>query len=152
MTHNTHILFGAPVLQDTDNMSPTTSTTTTTTTTTPKTYHAAWRAILSDPDAAARSPHAAAAQLRTLHEQGCRWAVILSSGGHFAAAIIECATKPKARGFVDIMRVLAHKTYHRYVVRAKAGGRQSSKDATGKYAKSAGSQLRRHNEACGFFW
>lgn len=30
--------------------------------------------------------------------------------------------------------------------RAKAGGKQSSKDATGKYAKSAGSQIRRQNE------
>lgn len=32
--------------------------------------------------------------------------------------------------------------------RAKAGGKQSSKDATGKYAKSAGSQIRRYNEVC----
>lgn len=30
--------------------------------------------------------------------------------------------------------------------RAKQGGRQAGKDATGKYAKSAGSQLRRYNE------
>ena len=30
--------------------------------------------------------------------------------------------------------------------RAKAGGRQSAKDATGKTIKSAGSALRRHNE------
>lgn len=32
--------------------------------------------------------------------------------------------------------------------RAKAGGRQSTKDATGKYARSAGAQIRRHNEVC----
>ena len=32
--------------------------------------------------------------------------------------------------------------------RAKAGGRQSAKDATGKTIKSAGSALRRHNEVC----
>eukprot|EP00775_Hariotina_reticulata_P006276 gene6276-6515_t len=31
--------------------------------------------------------------------------------------------------------------------RAKAGGKQSTKDATGKYARSAGSRLRRYNEA-----
>lgn len=85
-------------------------------------------------------------QLRALHARGCRWGVILSSGGHFAAAVVETRVTPKARGFSDILTVLAHKTYHRYVVRAKAGGRQSNKDATGKYAKSAGSQLRRHNE------
>ena len=30
--------------------------------------------------------------------------------------------------------------------RAKAGGRQSGKDATGKYARSAGARLRRYNE------
>jgi len=43
-------------------------------------------------------------------------------------------------------RVVAHKTYHRYVVRAKAGGRQSSEDKSGKAPKSAGSTLRRYNE------
>lgn len=31
--------------------------------------------------------------------------------------------------------------------RAKAGGKQSTKDATGKFARSAGSRLRRYNEA-----
>lgn len=36
---------------------------------------------------------------------------------------------------------------YRYVVRAKAGKRQSGKDATGKVAHSAGSSLRRYNEA-----
>lgn len=36
----------------------------------------------------------------------------------------------------------------RYVVRAKAGGRQSTKDGgAGKTIKSAGSSIRRHNEA-----
>ena len=30
--------------------------------------------------------------------------------------------------------------------RAKAGGRQSAQDATGKFAKSAGSRIRRYNE------
>lgn len=35
----------------------------------------------------------------------------------------------------------------RYVVRAKSGKRQSAQDATGKAANSAGSSLRRYNEA-----
>ena len=35
--------------------------------------------------------------------------------------------------------------------RAKAGGRQSAKDATGKSIKSAGSALRRHNEVSTFY-
>lgn len=43
---------------------------------------------------------------------------------------------------------LAHKTFHRYVVRAKAGGRQSTKDAGGgKTIKSAGSSIRRRGLA-----
>ena len=37
--------------------------------------------------------------------------------------------------------------YCRYVIRAKAGTRQATSDASGKVAKSAGSSLRRHNEA-----
>ncbi|KAJ7557356.1 hypothetical protein O6H91_05G123300 [Diphasiastrum complanatum] len=66
----------------------------------------------------------------------CLWVVLLNAGGHFA-------------GVVKDMRdgsVLAHQTFHRYVVRAKAGGRQSSKDATGRAPKSAGASLRRYNE------
>eukprot|EP00897_Mesotaenium_endlicherianum_P009008 jgi/Mesen1/8135/ME000437S07227 len=65
------------------------------------------------------------------------WVIILSAGGHFAAAVVDSAGGA----------VIAHQTFHRYVVRAKAGGRQSSKDATGRAPKSAGSSLRRHNEA-----
>ncbi|KAL5213799.1 hypothetical protein ABZP36_002951 [Zizania latifolia] len=61
--------------------------------------------------------------------------IILASGGHFAGCIF------------DGNSVIAHKTFHRYVVRAKAGKRQSGKDATGKVAHSAGSSLRRYNEA-----
>ncbi|GMI74079.1 hypothetical protein HRI_001077200 [Hibiscus trionum] len=60
--------------------------------------------------------------------------VLLSSGGHFAGCVFHGNT------------VVAHKTFHRYVVRAKAGKKQSSKDATGKAAHSAGAALRRHNE------
>ena len=44
--------------------------------------------------------------------------------------------------------VLCHKTFHRYVVRAKRGTCQSSHDSKGGSApKSAGASLRRHNEA-----
>eukprot|EP00250_Pteridium_aquilinum_P014954 c22301_g1_i1 orf=90-2060(+) len=65
------------------------------------------------------------------------WLIVLSRGGHFAA----CVFDPKKGS------ILAHKTYHRYVVRAKAGGKQSTKDGTGRASKSAGASLRRHNEA-----
>lgn len=37
-------------------------------------------------------------------------------------------------------------TSHQLWYRAKAGGRQSTKDATGKSIKSAGAQIRRYNE------
>ncbi|MED6146534.1 hypothetical protein PIB30_035328 [Stylosanthes scabra] len=60
--------------------------------------------------------------------------VLLASGGHFAGCVFDGDT------------VVAHKTFHRYVVRAKAGKKQSSKDASGRAAHSAGASLRRHNE------
>ncbi|PIA49857.1 hypothetical protein AQUCO_01300538v1 [Aquilegia coerulea] len=60
--------------------------------------------------------------------------VLLASGGHFAACVF------------DGNSVVAHKTFHRYVVRAKAGKKQSSKDASGNAASSAGASLRRYNE------
>eukprot|EP00252_Welwitschia_mirabilis_P012148 TRINITY_DN2701_c0_g1_i3.p1 TRINITY_DN2701_c0_g1~~TRINITY_DN2701_c0_g1_i3.p1 ORF type:complete len:596 (+),score=123.56 TRINITY_DN2701_c0_g1_i3:55-1788(+) len=60
--------------------------------------------------------------------------VLLASGGHFAGCVF------------NGNRIIAHKTYHRYVTRAKAGGRQSTKDSTGKAPKSAGASLRRYNE------
>ncbi|KAJ9680903.1 hypothetical protein PVL29_020033 [Vitis rotundifolia] len=60
--------------------------------------------------------------------------VLLASGGHFAGCVF------------DGNSVVAHKTFHRYVVRAKAGKKQSSKDAGGRAAHSAGASLRRYNE------
>lgn len=61
--------------------------------------------------------------------------VLLLTGGHFAGCVF------------DGNSIIAHKTFHRYVVRAKAGKKQSTKDATGKSAHSAGSSIRRYNEA-----
>jgi hypothetical protein len=67
--------------------------------------------------------------------------VVLAKGGHYAAAILDMTTAP-------LPTATHHATAHRYVVRAKAGGRQSAKDgAGGKTIKSAGSSLRRYNEA-----
>ncbi|BAT83820.1 hypothetical protein LR48_Vigan03g064000 [Vigna angularis] len=60
--------------------------------------------------------------------------VLLASGGHFAGCVFDG----------DV--VVAHKTFHRYVVRAKAGKKQSSKDASGRSIHSAGASLRRYNE------
>lgn len=40
-----------------------------------------------------------------------------------------------------------HKTFHSYTVRAKQGGAQSAQDRSKGGCKSAGANLRRHNEA-----
>jgi hypothetical protein len=64
------------------------------------------------------------------------WAVFMLSGGHFAGMIYDCRNN----------RVLFHKAVHRYTTRRKQGGSQSSRDSTGKKAKSAGANLRRANE------
>ncbi|XP_010544372.1 PREDICTED: ankyrin repeat and zinc finger domain-containing protein 1 [Tarenaya hassleriana] len=60
--------------------------------------------------------------------------VLLVSGGHFAGSVFDGKT------------VVAHKTFHRYVVRAKAGKKQSTKDGSGGSIHSAGASLRRYNE------
>jgi hypothetical protein len=71
-------------------------------------------------------------------------------GGHFAAMIV--ALRPeihKGPGGIEERqaRVLAHKTFHRYTTRRKQGGAQSASDAAKGAAHSAGSSLRRYNEA-----
>uniref|UniRef100_A0A061R5G9 Ankyrin repeat and zinc finger domain-containing protein 1-like n=1 Tax=Tetraselmis sp. GSL018 TaxID=582737 RepID=A0A061R5G9_9CHLO len=79
-----------------------------------------------------------------------RWMVVLASGGHFAAAVFQWERTKSAgsKGSTNAeLSVVVHKTFHRYVVRAKAGTRQSTKDSTGKSIKSAGSAMRRANEA-----
>ncbi|KAJ6260702.1 hypothetical protein Dda_4931 [Drechslerella dactyloides] len=70
-------------------------------------------------------------------------------GGHFAAAIISIVPKlTKRSGVVEREAVvLAHKTFHRYTTRRKQGGSQSANDASKGTAHSAGSSLRRYNEA-----
>ncbi|GFR47196.1 hypothetical protein Agub_g8788 [Astrephomene gubernaculifera] len=94
-------------------------------------------------------------ELRRLRAGAGCWMVVLLRGGHFAATVFKAREgrvapqAPKTQADPEGMEgleVVAHKTFHRYVVRAKAGGKQSSKDATGKFARSAGSRLRRYNE------
>ncbi|KAH3719844.1 ankyrin repeat and zinc finger domain-containing protein 1-like isoform X2 [Dreissena polymorpha] len=63
------------------------------------------------------------------------WAVFMAGGGHFAGAIFKKN------------EMVLHKTFHRYVVRAKRGTAQSSRDSQGNAPKSAGASLRRYNEA-----
>ena len=103
------------------------------------------------------------------------WVVVLARGGHFAASAFdpnamaraganeardakkknadgdrrayESASERASSDAVPPSAATLRKTFHRYVVRAKAGGRQSGKDGGGKTIKSAGSGLRRANEA-----
>jgi hypothetical protein len=111
----------------------------------------AWRAaLLPVGTSAADVPQANLPQhLRALVTMRPRpvWVVVLCRGGHFAAAAFELAEPPKnSKRAEDGVKLLAHKCLHRYVTRRKAGGRQSVADAS-KSIKSAGSSIRRHNEA-----
>ncbi|PWN45011.1 hypothetical protein IE81DRAFT_320608 [Ceraceosorus guamensis] len=79
------------------------------------------------------------------------WTIILLGGGHFSAVIVALAPAPtapaKRTGLVEQrFIVLAHKAFHRYTTRKKQGGGQAAQDATGRFAKSAGAQLRRYGE------
>ncbi|KAL4967526.1 putative C2H2 finger and ankyrin domain protein [Aspergillus stella-maris] len=71
-------------------------------------------------------------------------------GGHFAAMLVSLAPEiHRKQGGIEERqaRVIAHKTYHRYTTRRKQGGSQSANDASKGAAHSAGSSLRRYNEA-----
>lgn len=71
-------------------------------------------------------------------------------GGHFAAMLVSLAPVIHRRqgGLEEKQpRVIAHKTFHRYTTRRKQGGSQSASDSARGAANSAGSSLRRYNEA-----
>ncbi|KAF5841474.1 hypothetical protein DUNSADRAFT_12639 [Dunaliella salina] len=97
------------------------------------------------------------AELQQLRASQGIFVVILLRGGHFAASVFKARAPGVGQncqggqggkgGANDAFEVLDHKTCHRYVIRAKAGGRQSTKDNSGKNIKSAGAALRRYNEA-----
>ncbi|GAX75474.1 hypothetical protein CEUSTIGMA_g2917.t1 [Chlamydomonas eustigma] len=124
-------------------------------------YLAVWRCLLlqdhlsrAQAAGAASDPDSLQEQLKQLVSATAStqlWVVIMLRGGHFAAAVLRRSRNAAAAGarkFVldpagDPFEVVDHRTFHRYVVRAKAGGKQSSKD--GKF-HSAGSRLRAYNE------
>jgi hypothetical protein len=72
-------------------------------------------------------------------------------GGHFAAMVVALSPKQvKSAPTGWLTReavVLMHKTFHRYTTRRKQGGSQSANDSAKGPAHSAGSSLRRYNEA-----
>lgn len=71
-------------------------------------------------------------------------------GGHFAAMIVSLIPEiRKGPGGIEERHAIvrAHKTFHRYTTRRKQGGSQSANDNSKGNAHSAGSSIRRYNEA-----
>ncbi|KAL1915595.1 uncharacterized protein VTP21DRAFT_6719 [Calcarisporiella thermophila] len=75
------------------------------------------------------------------------WTLLMLSGGHFAGCVAEITAPSTGKGQNEGFRILTHKSFHRYTVRKKQGGSQSTNDSAKGRAKSAGAQIRRHNEA-----
>ncbi|BGP34414.1 hypothetical protein JCM10296v2_006234 [Rhodotorula toruloides] len=80
------------------------------------------------------------------------WTMLMFGGGHFAGWVI--SLRPKlvsgakgGKGKEREVVVIESKTFHRYTTRRKQGGGQGANDAANGKAKSAGAQIRRHNEA-----
>lgn len=80
-------------------------------------------------------------------------ALFMLSSGHFAGAIVSHLPHPTkgnkgtaAELQMQSVRLLTHKTFHRYTTRRKQGGSQSAMDDSKGKANSAGSTLRRYNE------
>ncbi|KAB2580867.1 hypothetical protein BFW01_g6622 [Lasiodiplodia theobromae] len=89
-------------------------------------------------------------KLPSTPEIGPHYFLCMIGGGHFAAMIVALAPKmgKKHTGANERQAtVVAHKTFHRYTTRRKQGGSQSASDAAKGAAHSAGSSLRRYNEA-----
>lgn len=81
---------------------------------------------------------------------GPHYFLCMIGGGHFAAMVVALAPKSgKKHTGVDerSATVIAHKTFHRYTTRRKQGGSQSANDNAKGNAHSAGSSIRRYNEA-----
>eukprot|EP00798_Chlamydomonas_sp_ICE-L_P017699 gene17699-24057_t len=117
-----------------------------------ETPFAVWRCLLAKEHVKAEDPPSSS-QLLDAFKKMARstaqtWAVKsrqVLEGGQGQGLGTALANLP-AQSFSDWFEVLDHKTFHRYVVRCGAGGKQSTKDASGKFARSAGSRLRRYNE------
>lgn len=79
------------------------------------------------------------------------WTIVLFGGGDFAAITIalnpfdKIVSERKGTSERQFL-VIARKQFHRYTTRRKQGGSQAGQDASGRFAKSAGAQLRRYGE------
>ncbi|KAI9490359.1 hypothetical protein BDB00DRAFT_838148 [Zychaea mexicana] len=76
------------------------------------------------------------------------WTIIMIGGGHFAGAVVDVNKSIRGPHKLDPheVKMVAHKTFHRYTTRRKQGGAQSANDSSKGAANSAGAQIRRHNE------
>ncbi|KAF9196374.1 hypothetical protein BGZ50_000776 [Haplosporangium sp. Z 11] len=68
------------------------------------------------------------------------WTLVMLGGGHFAGVVMDLAGQVSSHG--RDMKIVAHKTFHRYTVRRKQGGSQASHGI----ANSAGARIRMYNE------
>ncbi|KAG5419419.1 hypothetical protein I9W82_003186 [Candida metapsilosis] len=79
-------------------------------------------------------------------------AIFMIGGGHFAGAIISHkrndlkSANNKDSLKMQMVNVIASKTFHRYTTRRKQGGSQGASDNSRGKAISAGSSIRRYNE------
>ncbi|WVF65785.1 hypothetical protein IAT40_000519 [Kwoniella sp. CBS 6097] len=79
-----------------------------------------------------------------------RLTLLMVAGGHFAGMVVGIRPRGKTerqevKGAGDV-RVLKHKTFHRYTTRKKQGGSQALNDNAKSKAVSAGAMLRRYGE------
>ena len=87
--------------------------------------------------------------LKNVPDRGPHYFLCMIGGGHFAAMLVSLVPRlTKKSGVEDrTAEVIAHKTFHRYTTRRKQGGSQSANDNAKGNAHSAGSSIRRYNEA-----
>ncbi|KAI9024487.1 hypothetical protein CLU79DRAFT_747427 [Phycomyces nitens] len=76
------------------------------------------------------------------------WTILMLGGGHFAGCVVDVnQSKGISEPSVDKqVKLITHKSFHRYTTRRKQGGAQSSNDNAKGKANSAGAQIRRYNE------
>ncbi|WWC87891.1 uncharacterized protein L201_002789 [Kwoniella dendrophila CBS 6074] len=79
-----------------------------------------------------------------------RLTLLMVAGGHFAGMVVSIKPRGKSekqdvKGAGEV-RVLKHKTFHRYTTRKKQGGSQALNDNAKSKAVSAGAMLRRYGE------
>lgn len=80
------------------------------------TLYGVWRSVLPCPTAASAGERWAG--LAELRARGATWAVLMLSGGHFAAAVLRVDPRRVAdRTQADKFEVVVHGSAHRYVVR-----------------------------------